>query len=400
MNPNETYKEFEERFNQELEQKYQPKLDEINKQMSKEEVLERIAFSKRLEKFGEEREFWGSMADDAREFEAIDAIPPVGTLGLEVAETNQPKVSTWEEFINEPSNDQGWIIEGILRPGWLAVLGGHGKQGKTTLAIHLLNALSQGLIFIKNNTLAVPTIHINCEMGEEDIKELIYAVSSDSPLRGNAQIINQVTTPLNLNWLESHLTQQELPGVCVIDSFRGAFMLSGDSENQAGAVGGILRQLQKIAQRTKWAIILIHHFRKSGTGEALDLAGSGEWLSAPDVIYTWSCPKPNEPGTLVVTGRVSPLEPLSIRLSREKIEFLGTVTEQTIETERQMVVMLLSETPETSEEIARLAELPSSTVRKRLDELFKINIAERIGEGKKGSPYLWKLRAEETRRDY
>lgn len=327
------------------------------------------------------------------------SIPPVKSLGVVVAETNteiyQPKILNWDEFVNQPSNDQGWIIEDILRPGWLAVLGGHGKQGKTTLAIHLLNCLSQGQQFI-NNTLAVPVIHLNFEMGEDDIRELVRAISSDSQVKANANIINQIPSPLDLQWLESLLVSQELSGVCVIDSFRAAFMLAGDSENQAGTVGVILRTLQAIARRTKWSIIVIHHFRKSGTGEALDLAGSGEWLAAPDVIYTWSCTKPKEPGTFTITGRVSPTEPLSIRLSREKIEFLGTVTQQTIELERQMVLMLLSDNPQTSEGIGRLTELPSSTVRKRLEELFQNKVAERSGAGKRGDPYLWKLQEDEV----
>lgn len=349
----------------------------------------------------EERQLYSELSADAKELEErkkafnfleVNSIPPEKTLGIPVAETNaeiyQPQVFTWEEFVNQPSNEQDWIIEGILRPGWLAVLGGHGKQGKTTLALHLLNALNQGLQFI-SNTVALPAIHLNFEMGESDIRELLKTISLNSPLKSNAKIINLIPAPLNLTWLELLLAKEELAGVCVIDSFRAAFMLSGDTENQAGTVGNILRKLQAIARKTKWSIIVIHHFRKSGTGEALDLAGSGEWLSAPDVIYTWSCPKPQEPGILNITGRVSPFEPLSLKLSREKIEFLGTVIQQTIESERQKVIESLTENPQKSDEIAEVAELPPSTVRKRLDELFKTGEVKRTGEGKRGNPYLW-----------
>lgn len=354
----------------------------------------------------EERQFWAEIAQDAKELEAHEralsgtitsknSIPPEKTPEIPVAETNfqpySPQITTWEEFVNQPSEEQEWIIEKILRPGWLAVLGGHGKQGKTTLAIHLLNALSQGLQFI-NNSVAVPAIHLNFEMGESDLRELVMVVSLNSSLKTNAKVINQVPTPLNLKWLEELLISQELPGVCVIDSFRAAFMLSGDSENQAGTVGTILRSIQAIARRTKWSIIVIHHFRKSGTGEALDLAGSGEWLSAPDVIYTWTCPKPNEPGILSITGRVEPSEPLSIRLTREKIEYLGSVVAQTLESERQKVLEALTEDVQTSDEVAKIVELPTSTVRKRLEELFKGGKIDRLGEGKKGNPYTWQLK--------
>lgn len=354
----------------------------------------------------EERQFWAERAQDTKELEKHrlvflggtndqNSIPPVKTPELPVAETNyqpySPRILSWEEFVNQASEKQEWIIERILRPGWLAVLGGHGKQGKTTLAIHLLNALSQGLPFI-NNTIAVPAIHLNFEMGESDLRELVKVVSLNSPLKANAKIINQIPTPFDLKWLESLLSNEELPGVCVIDSFRAAFMLSGDSENQAGTVGYILRSIQAIARKTKWSIIIIHHFRKSGTGEALDLAGSGEWLSAPDVIYTWTCPKPKEPGILSITGRVEPIDSLSIRLTREKIEYLGTVIGQTIESERQKVLEALTENSQTSDGIAEIIELPASTVRKRLEELFKVGRIDRLGEGKKGNPYTWQLK--------
>lgn len=322
-----------------------------------------------------------------------NAIPPTETPGLEVAETNHsdsnsPQIMTWEEFINQPSEKQDWIIEGILRSGWLAALGGHGKQGKTTIAIHLSNALSQGNKFI-NNTQAVPSIHLNFEMHEDDLRELIKTVSKDSPLKQNAKVINRLKVPLDLKWLESFLSKEELPGVCIIDSFRAAFILPADTENQAGTVGNILRRLQAIARKTGWAIIVIHHFRKSGTGEALDLAGSGEWLSAPDVIYTWSCPKPKEPGTFLITGRVPPFEPLAISLSREKIEFLGTVTEHKTEAEKEKILEALTLEGQKSDDLAKLIDLPEATTRRRLDELYKAERVDRQGEGKRGNPYLW-----------
>lgn len=328
------------------------------------------------------------------EHDKRNSIPPEKSLRIGVAETNfsdhtSPKVLTWEEFVNQPSEKYPWIIKDILGHGWLAVLGGHGKQGKTTLIIHLLNALSQGLQFI-NNTVAVPAIHLNFEMAEDDIRELVKVVSADSPLRANAKIINYLPVPFDLNWLELLLIQEELPGVCVIDSFRAAFMLAGDTENQAGTVGNILRKLQVIARKTGWAIIVIHHFRKSGTGEALDLAGSSEWLAAPDVICTWSCPNPKEPGKLTIVGRVPPSEPYAIRLSRQKIEFLGSVSENEAETERHLILDHLNEEYTKSDDLAESIELPNSTVRRRLFELQDKRLVEKIGSGKKGDPYLWR----------
>jgi DNA-binding transcriptional ArsR family regulator len=326
------------------------------------------------------------------------SIPPEETLGIGMAETNTIGVS-WQDFIaQEQTDSEPWLINGLLRSGWLVVLGGHGKHGKSTLAVHLLNRIRAGGAFVSQCSKA-PVIYLNCEMAVQDARELVRDVISNSPAEEceSAQIINEIKLPLDLPWLELFLEKQPKSGACVIDSFRGAFLLSGDTENQAGTVGGILRRLQLIARKTKWTIILIHHFRKSGTGEALDLAGSGEWLSAPDAIFTWSCLNFKEPGILNVIGRIAPQDPLSIQLTRTNVEFLGTTAEHQIEAEKVKVLASLTDEGISSENLAKLIQLPPSTVRRHLDSLYSAGNIEREGEGKKGSAYLWKSKITQQR---
>lgn len=319
------------------------------------------------------------------------AIPHSETLEITHAETNfVPQILSWKEFVDQEGEEQSWLIKDIFRPGWLGVLAGHGKIGKSTMAFHLLVALNKGLTFL-SDCQRVPVTYINCEMGLSDLRDLIKAVTNNSPDSDTAQIITQVSIPLDFNWLESYLSIQPIPGVCVIDSFRGAFRLRDDKENQNGAVGNILRSLQTIARRTVWTIIVIHHLRKSGKGDMLDLAGGGEWNSAPDVILTWSCPNSKEPGTLNIIGRVPPHDPYAIKLSRESIEFLGTVSENLAGEERKIILDSLTGEESTSNELAKTTKIPEPTVRKRLTELLNHGSVKRSGEGKKGDPYLWLL---------
>lgn len=303
---------------------------------------------------------------------------------------NQAQIFTWDEFKEQQSSDLPWLIDGLIRPGWLGVIGGHGKQGKTTLTMHLLNHIRQGKNFI-NECKQSPVIYVNCEMGNDDIRELIRDVTQDSDIGSDAKIISSLPLPINLGWLKEYLLAEPSPGVCVIDSFRGAFLLTGDNENNAGSVGNILRPLQLIARQTGWTILVIHHFRKSGTGDALDLAGSGEWNSAPDLILTWQCTNFNEPGTLMAIGRIPPTEPFSIKLTRENIEFLGSSSQFQADGERARVYECLSYEGTTSTELAKLTKLPESTVRRRLTELMEYGQAMKTGEGRKGNPYLWSI---------
>lgn len=321
-----------------------------------------------------------------------NSIPPQQILEKPAVESNiePPKILTWSEFLaQENSESRNWLIKDFLRPGWLAVLGGHGKHGKSTLAFHLVNALRVGGNFIYPCK-KVPVTYINCEMHPDDVRDLLRSVSGGNATDGSTSIVNQPPVPLSLPWVESILNKDN-PGVCVIDSFRGAFLLSGDTENNSGNVGAsILRPLQNIARKTGWSIIIIHHFKKSGTNEALDLAGSGEWTSAPDVIYTWSCPNFKEPGKLKILGRVPPSDELSIKVSRETIEFLGTVPENQIIEERKKVKEALTDEFQTSKDIAKAVELPPSTVNKRLNELLESNLTERQGKGVRGDAFLWR----------
>lgn len=44
-----------------------------------------------------------------------NSIPPADTLEIPVAETNySPQIYSWEEFIKQESEQQAWIIDGIL----------------------------------------------------------------------------------------------------------------------------------------------------------------------------------------------------------------------------------------------------------------------------------------------
>jgi hypothetical protein len=323
-----------------------------------------------------------------------NSIPPIETLEGTVAETNIQALS-WEDFLSKPDQEDGnsWLINGLLRSGWLVALAGHGKHGKTTLAIHMLNKLRSGGKFV-SQCIKSPVIYLNCEMSPQDAKDLIrdVTINTDSTDCETAKIINEIRIPLDLSFLEQLLSKEPKRGVCLIDSFRGAFLLSGDTENNAGVVGGILRRLQLIARKTKWTIVIIHHFRKSGTGEALDLAGSGEWLSAPDAIFTWTCQNFKEPGTLNVTGRIPPQEPLSIQINRTNIEFLGTTIEQNTKSEEEKIKTFMSpDEGVTSDDLAKITEIAPATVRRRLESLRNKSEVICEGVGVKGSPHKWRL---------
>jgi len=176
----------------------------------------------------------------------------------------------------------------------------------------------------------------------------------------------------------------------VIDSFRGAFKLKGDAENLAGGGAGvILRQLQDLAIDKGWLIWLIHHANRRDVQGTDSVSGTGDWIAAPDVLWSWSRPDPDKSGTLIIEGRIPPVEPMAVKLSLEWCEHVGTVKEDQEQTDKQEILAALSDEGQTSEEIARSIDKSPGTTRKRLDSLYREGLVGRDGAGRRGDPYKW-----------
>ena len=129
----------------------------------------------------------------------------------------------------------------------------------------------------------------------------------------------------------------------VIDSFRGAFRLSGDAENSAGGAGRILRNLQDVAVKHSWLVIVVHHCNRSQREGTDGVSGTSDWIAAPDVIWTWSRPDKTKPGVLHIEGRMPPVDPLAVDLSPETCLFVGSVEESQRETDNKAILLSLTE---------------------------------------------------------
>jgi len=222
-------------------------------------------------------------------------------------------------------------------------------------------------------------------MAEDYLQTLLRA--GNCPI--GAYIISRPEPILTLETIEYIMGQVEGAGVMVIDSFRGAFKLRGEAENLSGEAGVILRQLQDLAIKRGWLIILIHHSNR-GSREGTDsVSGTSDWIAAPDVLWSWSRPDPDKSGTLIVEGRIPPVEPMAVKLSLEECSHVGTVREDQEQTDKQEIIAALTEEGQTSGDLAESIDKPPGTVRKRLEALYGEGLVDREGVGKKGDPYKW-----------
>jgi len=296
------------------------------------------------------------------------------------------ELQTWGAFVTTDHGSAPFTVEGIAPDCGLVAFHGRGKGGKTTLLIHGSRAVAGGEPFLGRATVQKPVVYLNYEMGFSYLKELL---SAGGPCPDEAYILNRPEPVLQTVTVEAIMQQVGKPGVMVIDSFRGAFRLAGDAENSAGGAGLILRNLQDVAVKHKWLVIVVHHSNR-GSREGTDgVSGTSDWIAAPDVIWTWARSDKNKPGTLSIEGRMPPVDPLSVDLSPERCVFVGTVEASREEADNKAILDALTEEGQQSDVIAESIKRPAGTVRKRLEALYAKELVRRDGEGKRGNAFVY-----------
>lgn len=218
-----------------------------------------------------------------------------------------------------------WIVEGILHPGVLAVLSGNPKTAKTLLVAHLMRAVQEGIPFLGHATHPTWVIYGNYEMSGLDLGQLYMEVFGDDVTKWPLTIYDP-ERPIHVSRLAMLLREEAAawgrePGLLVIDSARAAFGLTGDRENNSGDVGAILRDIQwELCRTLGWTVLVIHHNRKDSWGNSpMAMAGSGEWMAAPDILMTWERKgktRGDFSGKLHIEGRIPELDDIPVDLHR------------------------------------------------------------------------------------
>jgi hypothetical protein len=301
------------------------------------------------------------------------------------------EVQTLGDILAAAPEERRWTVKGILPESGLAVLGGHAKAGKSTLALHLGRSVEAGAPFLDRDTDKRAVVYVNYEMA----LDYFVSLSRAEPVPQNFYVINQPEPRLTDHTIISVIGECKNrgieTGIMVIDSFRGAFKLTADQENQSGVAGVLLRRLQEIGVKTGWLIVVIHHHKKGGDAQGADkLSGTGDFSAASDVIWTWSRLDPSKPGLLEIEGRMPPVDPLQVQLSPEECVYVGIKQGGSEDDEKTRIEKALSNAQRlTGQEIAAKTGIPYSTVMKRLNSMKDEGRANfQVGTGK-GSPQLW-----------
>ncbi len=266
---------------------------------------------------------------------------------------------------------------GVLAGGCATLVSGHGKAGKTTLLLHAARSLVRS-----------PAFRV-CWLTEEPRDLWASRVRHFAELATpNLTLIFAAGTawPRMLSNLET-----EEADLVIVDTIR-AFCGIADENDQA-AVTAAIQPLIFLARRHRWALVLVHHLRKSAADAGLGHAGSHALVGLVDVAVELH--RDPHARTRRICKAVSrfPETPAewALDLRGDDLQALGDPSLLAAAETVRRVAAVLDETPRTRKEIAALLEpVPSGgALHQALTALTSDRKATRQGRGTKGDPQRW-----------
>lgn len=207
------------------------------------------------------------------------------------------RMRAWGEVCDDPPVE--WLVDDLVPRGGLVVVGGEPSAGKTLLVLDAALRMAHGLPWLGKETKPASTLYLAGEgtpglgarmrawrAGNPDAKQIegCYVALVDGV--PNLAGLHAVTELLAL-MAQAQATYGKVPEVIVVDTL--AMAAPGADENDAAAVGLVLRALAELRLRTGVTVELVHHTKKPQAGSGASgslhaLRGSSAIAGAADVV--------------------------------------------------------------------------------------------------------------------
>lgn len=213
------------------------------------------------------------------------------------------------------------IVKGLLHRRAMLNLGGGAKTYKTWTLLDLAISVSTGNPFWGLQTSKTKTLYINFELDEPFIHQRIWTICKHRTInlpperlliynrRGKSDSIEKL-----VQRLIRHLKDREF-GLIIFDPIYKC--LADRSENDAGHIADLLRQLERVSTEVNAAVAFASHFSKGNQAwkSALDrFSGSSVFARHPDSLITIT--EHEQPGCFAVESTLrnhAPMQPFVLR---------------------------------------------------------------------------------------
>lgn len=297
-------------------------------------------------------------------------------------------LTSLKALLAEPEENTDWIVDGLLPKGGLSVIIAKPKTGKSTLARQLALCVSRGEEFLSRETAKGLAIYLAFEERRRDVQShfKIMGTVGDEELKVFAGM-----APVDAIALVREMATNEKPVLIVVDTLARLARIS-DLNDYAKVTAG-LEPILAIARECGSHVCLLHHARK-GDSKGIDaaLGSTGITGTVDTIIQIYRTEKYRTISSIQRIGQDIEETVLEFDNKRRWASLGGSREQAEIDRVKTAIIDFLQVQDDAVEEktIGEGIEATKSYRIKALRQLVCDGIVERLGEGKRGNPYLYK----------
>lgn len=298
------------------------------------------------------------------------------------------------DLVAEPDNPHPWIVHGLVPAGGMTLIAGKPKAGKSTLARAIALRVARGEPVLGRATMQGPVLYLGLEDPRAAIKghfsRMGVGMADDLHV-----YMGKVPEHAQL-WLQEQCTQRD-PVLVVIDTMQ--FFLGIAEINEYGAVVNQLRTILDVFRPTRCGVVIVHHAGKGDRSGFDAVLGSTGIMGTVDVGILVKRRPDDQTRTIATMQRMhapggQDMEETVLTLDDHTEPTLaGTLMDYELDKMGDTIRDYLATQADWVEgkTVKDAVEGRVQTKVKALDSLFRSGKVERQGEGKKGSPYLFRI---------
>jgi hypothetical protein len=192
-------------------------------------------------------------------------------------------VWTCGELLRAKFDRRSMLVDGLVADAGLTVLSGAPKRGKSWLALQIAEAVAAGGRILGREAQQGAAVYLALEDSHGRIKGRLTLHGVTEPLA--IRFVFDVP-PLDrggMDVLGQHVAETGARLV-IVDTITQA-RSAGTEENESGPMNALMSTLRRFGQDRGVAVLVVHHNRKSATGDIVaDMRGSNAVAAAADLL--------------------------------------------------------------------------------------------------------------------
>ncbi len=224
-----------------------------------------------------------------------------------------------ETLMTTPMEPLKFIVSGLLPQG-LHVLAGSPKIGKSWLALWICLQVAKGESVWGFATNKSDVLYLCLEDSFARIQSRLFEITDEAPPILHFAIMSDAIGSGLEHQIESFIKEHPDTGLIVIDTLQKVRKTVSGNANPYAADYDDINALKQIADKYKIAIVLVHHLRKTGDADPLNMiSGTSGIAGGADTNFVLQKDKRTEnTATLICTGRDIEGRELFLEFNRER----------------------------------------------------------------------------------